>query len=454
MPAARRFVGSAYRRLGPTPACSPRERRWFLVVVLVAAALRIAWVLYAAREPRGFHDPTLYEVFAARIADGHGYTGANGQATAYYPVGYPAALGGLVWLVRLTPIPDDIPTTAALFNLVLGVGTVALTFEVGRRLFDNRIGLVAAAIVAFWPNLIFHTAVILTETLFIFLVMVAILLLVALPSSAQAIGWRRLIAFGVVLALSALVRPISLMFLPVLFVVFVVARFGWSLATRYVGLAALAVVVVLVPWTLRNVRETGSLVVISTNLGDNLCMSRHSGATGAFQSDSACTIRASGLKTADYEVEVNRTNIRRATRFVRDHPVHEARLVFLRGYHTIKNDYDGLLASESYGTNRFVPSAFKRALEIVADGYFFAALVLGVLAVPAFVGRDRPWRLFLLLAAIALAVQPLIFFGDPRFHLPVLPFVAVLAAVIVSKSRSFFAARRSTTTARSANAQT
>jgi len=38
-------------------------------------------------------------------------------------------------------------------------------------------------------------------------------------------------------------------------------------------------------------------------------------------------------------------------------------------------------------------------------------------------------------------VQPLVFFGDPRFHVPVLPFLAVMAAVTLSRSRSLFAAR-------------
>ena len=65
-------------------------------------------------------------------------------------------------------------------------------------------------------------------------------------------------------------------------------------------------------------------------------------------------------------------------------------------------------------------------------GSFFVAVALGLMAVPAFLGRRRPWRLFFLLAAAALAAQPLIFFGDPRFHVPVLPFVAVLAAVFQS----------------------
>jgi 4-amino-4-deoxy-L-arabinose transferase-like glycosyltransferase len=409
--------------------------------MLVATALRLAWILYAAREPHGFHDPTLYGVFAGRIAHGAGYTMANGEATAYYPVGYPAALGAVVWFVGLTPLPENIPSTAAVFNLVLGVGTVALTFEVGRRLFDNRIGLLSAALVALWPNLIFHTAVMLTETLFIFLVMAAILLLVGLPASTRRIGWRRLAAFGVLLALSALVRPISLTFLPALVIVLAMARFGWRRTVQYVGGAALAVMIVLAPWTIRNVRETGSLVLISTNLGDNLCISRHPGATGAFQAVSACVVRAKGLTRLDYEVKENSTNTRRATRFVRGHPLSEARLIPLRGYHAIKNDHDGLLASESYGDNRYIPSALRRGLEIVADGYFFAALALGLLAVPAFVGRARPWRLFFLLAATALAVQPLVFFGDPRFHVPVLPFLAVMSAVTLSRSRTLFAAR-------------
>jgi hypothetical protein len=116
--------------------------------------------------------------------------------------------------------------------------------------------------------------------------------------------------------------------------------------------------------------------------------------------------------------------------------------VLQRGYHTIKSDHDGLLASESYGSNNFVPSVGRRFLEVLADAYFFAALVVGLLAVPAFVGRARPWHLFFLLAAIALAVQPLIFFGDPRFHVPVLPFLAVLAGLSISRFGEFLASRR------------
>ena len=119
-------------------------------------------------------------------------------------------------------------------------------------------------------------------------------------------------------------------------------------------------------------------------------------------------------------------------------PSHEG---FATASVTVENDHDGLLASESYGANPFIPSVWRRILEIVANAYFFVALALGLLAVPTFLGRRRPWRLFFLLAGAALAVQPLIFFGDPRFHVPVLPFVAVLAAVLLARTPTLFAAR-------------
>ena len=145
-------------------------------------------------------------------------------------------------------------------------------------------------------------AVILTETLFILLVMAAVLLFVALPASTERIRWRRLAVFGVILALSALVRPISLMLIPVLLVVLVVAGTGWRSAVGYAGAATIAAVLVLMPWTIRNVRATDSFVPISTNLGDNLCMSRHTGATGEFQADPACAVRARGELPAALDV--------------------------------------------------------------------------------------------------------------------------------------------------------
>jgi Dolichyl-phosphate-mannose-protein mannosyltransferase len=423
-----------YARLGPAARCTPRQRAWLLAIVGVAFVVRFAWVLYAARPTKGLQDPTLYLFFGGQISNGEGYVDLGGGPTAYYPVGYPATLGGLFWLLKHTPIPDDFEMAAGVLNLVLGTATVALLFDVGRRLFDNRVGLVSAAVLAVFPNLVFHTAVALTETLFNFLVMAALLVLVSASWRRHHLGWRRLAVFGALLALSALVRPISLFFLPVLFVVWVLAGWGWRPALRQVGVACIATAVVIAPWTIRNIFVMDAPVVISTNIGDNLCMSRTPDATGGFLLDAECFQGYENLERPEYETRRNNEAIRKAAEFAVEHPLDELRLMFWRAYYTIQNDHDGLDAAESYHRNPFIPDRWRDVLATLADAYFFVTLVLAVLAIRAF-WRD-PKRRFFLLAMASMAVQPLIFFGDVRFHVPVLPFLALGTAVTLVRLRS------------------
>jgi hypothetical protein len=87
---------------------------------------------------------------------------------------------------------------------------------------------------------------------------------------------------------------------------------------------------------------------------------------------------------------------------------------------------------------RFVtPRALQReALERIADIFFFTTISLGGLGLIGFVLRPlEPRRLFFLLALLALAGAPLPFFGDARFHVPVVPLLAVSAAWAVLAAR-------------------
>ena len=49
-----------------------RTRIWLVVILVVAAAVRIAWSLYAARPPsQSLHDPNFYLLYGEQIARGH-----------------------------------------------------------------------------------------------------------------------------------------------------------------------------------------------------------------------------------------------------------------------------------------------------------------------------------------------------------------------------------------------
>src|SRR5262249_1462514 len=113
------------------------------------------------------------------------------------------------------------------------------------------------------------------------------------------------------------------------------------------------------------------------------------------------------------------------------HPVDEMRLIFWRGYFTMHGDTDGLDAVESYGFKGgpFIRPRWRDVFEATANAWFFSMCALGLIGLIGFVGRGRDPRLWSLVGAMAApAAAPLAFFGDIRFHVPVLPLLAIVSA--------------------------
>ena len=60
---------------------------------------------------------------------------------------------------------------------------------------------------------------------------------------------------------------------------------------------------------------------------------------------------------------------------------------------------------------------------------YVKTLGLGVLGLWRIRARQDVRRLFVVLAMAALAAPPLVFFGDPRFHVPAVPLFAIPVAL-------------------------
>ena len=438
---------------GPVVVEQPSEapeastsRRWLAAIVVVGVLLRLAWALYAARPPVGLHDPTFYTIFAESLAAGDGYRLPDGQPTAYYPVGYPAALAAVYWLADHTPLPADRVGLAVALNLAAAAISFVLIHRIGTRLFDRRVGLLAAAGVALMPNLVFHTALALTETLFNTIALAAVLLVVGTD-------WRRraipvLVGFGVLVGVAALVRPPSLLFLPVLVLAgWWAGRWGWREALRSLAIPTIAALAVILPWSLRNAEVMEAPILLSSNVGDNLCIGHNPDANGAFQMPPSCLAGYEDLVRPEYEVVRDANDRSRALEFIREQPAEQLRLVPLRALHTFRNDTDGLRAAESYGEDPFIDDGLRTVLGVLANVTFFTTLVLGLAAVFVLRGRRRgqrePGRTFVVLGAASLAVTPLAFFGDVRFHVPVVPFLVLGAAALVVEVLDRRSGRRS-----------
>lgn len=184
-------------------------------------------------------DAGQYLEIARNLSNGDGFStvfpGLELHATAFRPPLYPALLAVPTWLFG-----DDVLWPARLLSLLLGVGVVALTFVLVRRISTLRAAVVASLAVACFPPLIANDTVTLTEPL-------ALLLLLAVLITLDA---RRPLWCGFTMGLLVLTRPNA--YLVVAIVAFVLWRHvGWRLALAAVAITA----AVVAPWIVRNAVE-------------------------------------------------------------------------------------------------------------------------------------------------------------------------------------------------------
>jgi 4-amino-4-deoxy-L-arabinose transferase-like glycosyltransferase len=429
----------------PAPATNRRLRRWpgavsrpsagtigLAVILLIAAVARAWWVVYATRQPAALHDPVVYLAAGEQLSRGLGYQYVDLGTTAYFPPGFPFALGGVFWLVRHTPLPEDLPHVAAAFNATLGVIAVALVYALGRRLLGVGAALAAAAIVALWPNLIYHGGAILSEPLFIVLVLAALAVLLWRPWPGGHVPGRRLAVFGVLVGLAALTRPVGGLLVLALAAAAWIGGAGPRRALAQAGIALAAALLVIAPWTVRNAVVMDSPILISTNAGDDLCTGHNPEATGKFLLTTHC--EPPPLRSRPrHEVRHYKWNTDAALTYAVNHPWREIELLGLRARYTFAvGDHDAVDAVESYGSDKFISAGFRSVLVTIADAWYYGVVALALLGLPSFL-RGGPRRLMVLLSMVSLAVAPLTFFGGDRFHVPMLPLLALVAAVPVAR---------------------
>jgi hypothetical protein len=347
---------------------SPGTRRVLLVVLFVAFALRVGWVAYAGVPPHFATDPSAYLLQGETLARGHGYVNplvdianvtrrANHQPlepaspASFYPPGYSVFVAGVIWVVWHTPIPDtDLVRAVGYVQALLGTISVLLAFEIARRVFDARVGIVTAAIVALYPNLVTTTATLQLETFFIFLTLATFLVLLPVANRERP-RLRRLVAGGAMVGIVALVRPTIALLLVALLAARLLARLPRRETLRSIGILGLVMVAAVAPWTIRNQLRLHGFVPISTGVGVTVCVSRNNEATGALDTDlmfRKCQPHGNYSSPAELDVATNTYATRKAINWVIAHPQQELRMWFWRTYLAFSDDSSGI--GEKLGT--------------------------------------------------------------------------------------------------------
>jgi hypothetical protein len=432
-------------------------RRLVGVAAALGLGLRVAWSVWVARTPIGLHDPARYLGYAEEIRVGHGMTEPfSGFPTAYYPPGYPWFLGIVAWLTH--PFTDRLPLVIALIQSVLGTISVVLGAGIARRLAGRRAAIIAAFGLAVYPNLVMHAGAILGETLYntLFLAFLMVIPARLVPGRSQT---RQVAAAGIVLGLAVMVRPVSLAIVPLVPLVWwlvgrraersgveaaegdatprEVASSKRPLAWSSVVLVV-AVVACIAPWTIRNEVRMHQFVPISTNTGDNLCIGHAQGATGAFAFNHRCDVPYPLLEGPASEVKGDRARTRIALHEIAAHPGNEPKLLWKRIYYTwiSSGDHDALSGVQGYGEDLWMARSTDRGLGAVADGAYVVVMLAGFTGLVVLCIRRPRGALMLVGSALATAAVPLLFFGDSRFKVPVIPLLIVAGATLFAGRRA------------------
>jgi 4-amino-4-deoxy-L-arabinose transferase-like glycosyltransferase len=422
---------------------SPRTRRVLLAVLFVAFALRVGWVAYAGVPPHFATDPSAYLLQGETLARGHGYVNplvdianvtrrANNQPlepaspASFYPPGYSVFVAGVIWVVWHTPIPDtDLVRAVGYVQALLGTITVLLAFEIARRVFNSRVGLVTAAIVAVYPNLVTTTATLQLETFFVFLTLATFLVLLPVANRERP-RLRRLVAGGAMVGIVALVRPTIALVLVALLAARLLARLPRRETLRSIGILVLVMIAAVAPWTIRNQLRLHAFVPISTGVGVTVCVSRNDEATGTIDTDlmfRKCQPHGNYSSPVELDVATNTYATRKAINWVIAHPQQELRMWFWRTYLAFSDDSSGI--GDKRGT---MDPRWADVLASASDAASYAVLAFGAIGLVVVVRRRTRGRLFVAATAVALASVPIILYGDPRYRVPAEPFFAILAA--------------------------
>jgi 4-amino-4-deoxy-L-arabinose transferase-like glycosyltransferase len=374
--------------------------RILLFILLLAAWVRIAWVMRLPTDAGAVDalpDQREYLEIGRNFSAGQGMQFFDRrfgeQVWAYRTPGYPllvAACGGRILVIRIV-------------QAILDSSTVLAVYLIARVWLTPRVGLLAAAIVAVDPLLIFFSGLILSETLFVALLVWGLAIcLRARPCAAKAFG-------GVLLACSVMVRP-SAILLPVIAAVVGVGGIRGRL-TNAAGVLGLTLLV-LFPWAVRNEHRLGAWIWTTTNVGITQYDGFNPQATGA--SDQAFVRQMPELRGMG-EVERSRYLASLADQFVADHPAAVVKLTILK----IARMWSPMPLSQQYGS---------RPMYMLAGLIFTLPLI--VLAVLGLFRSDLPrWaKSWLLMPAIYFTVIHAASVSSLRYRLPAEPGLAILAA--------------------------
>ena len=382
---------------------------WLGLPVLLAIVLRLLWVLYVNVDPNDgrLDDSVFYHNAAHSLARGAGYVDPWGIGNAVgWPPAYPATLAVLYklfgWHLAL----------AKGLNIAFAAATVAMVYVIGRRMFDGRVAFVGAMALAAFPGQIYFSTLVLTETFFV-MAFVLVFLLALFWTVERDASWWQVLGLGLAVGFASQVRSEGILLAPIIVVLWLLVVRPRRHILTYLPPLVIGLVLVITPWTVRNAIQLdqfiplrgGGIGYVRAGLNPNVFPEAYIGAGAFSPPEPALSETARHWLTHPWELPT--FGLRKMKKlYENDH----------EGIHWVQTKPIYLSDGEV---------VFWRRL---ANVYFFTAGALAILALPFVISIRRRGHIAIVVFAVGFSLSFLLLVPYSRYHMPLGPFVSIMAA--------------------------
>ncbi len=410
-----------------------RQRHFPVWIFFIALLLRLIPVLLTRSLGIGLDDMFQYDMLARSMVSGNGYrwytepdlqrltpyvhfdlTGYDprGMLTSHRAPLYPGFLA-LIYLAVGVGFQRFFATR--LIQTIFGALLAPLTYYLAKKIFPDKqkIAQVSGWIMALYPMLLMFPLGLVTENLFFPLLLLGVLFCI----KGLEKGKNSWLAFsGIIFGLAALTRSV------ILLAVLVVAVWLFWYAKRKIGslVFLLAMLVTIAPWVIRNSLLYGKLTGIETSMGYNLYLGYHPKSDGTFQAGISFDL-LSILDDSDRDT----AGMQAFKQFIKDDPWRVPYLALRKLGFFFGLERRALTYFYSNNIFGYIPTPL---LILIAAIFLLPFMVISTLAAFGMALPSNKYVGLIGLIMLAYLIPHIVIISEERFHLAIVPFLAIFAA--------------------------
>lgn len=381
-----------------------KENYLLLGIFILAFIIRAAFVIQSTNIPSS--DAYAYDNLGLSISQGAGYVDSNGAPHSHYPPFYPVFLSIIYYFFGHSYLAVRITQS------LIGALTCVLIYLIGKKVNSKALGIIAAFISIVYFPFIKSAELLLTELVFTFFLCLIVYYLFKIQEDVRL---KNYIILGLLLGFALLTKSAMS-----LFPFFIIPVFVYSAKEKIMGSFKKYIIVLLffglsiMPWIMRNYTVYHKLGVISTQSGITFYSSYcpPGGIFGKLAGGEDPVVREAGKISSP--ILYSDFLMKETFEFIVHNPFKVLVLEFQKIiYLWVPFDW------EIVG-NRWFNFVYAMSLP------FF---VLGFILACAEIKKYFP----ILVPIVYFQFTSLIFYGSPRFRLPIEPFIFILSILGILK---------------------